>query len=115
MNSRKIREFVLKLGITPDLLGYEYIISAIELMTEEHHKSMMKVYEQVAEIHNTTASRVERAIKHAITSILISPYGYELLSNAFNCEFLSDYLPNSKFLALCVEAIKYDWQEVRKC
>lgn len=111
MNSKKIREFVLSLGITPDLLGYEYIISAVELLFNQNEKAMMKIYEQVAEIHNTTRSKVQRAIKHAITTILNCCGGYESLSKTFHCNLLSETLPTSKFLWLCVETLKYNWEE----
>lgn len=111
MNNKKIRELVLKLGITPDLTGYEYIITAIELLMNQKEKSMMKLYSDVAEIHNSTPGNVDRNIRHAVTNILDSFGGYTLLSEVFHCNLLSEKLPNSKFLALCVETLKYDWEE----
>lgn len=108
MNKKTIREFVLKLGITPDLSGYEYIISAIELLMNKKISSYTSLYVAVAEIHHTTSSKVERAIRHAVTTILNSFGGFDLLQEIFHCSILSEKLPNSKFLALCVETLKYD-------
>jgi len=57
------------IGIPANVKGYTYIRKAIALAVEDPRllSSMTKeLYPSIAEIYNTTGSRVERAIRHAI-------------------------------------------------
>lgn len=68
---KKIENALFELGITPDLVGFNQICSAVEIIlnTERKEKAVCKVYEDVAKELDTTASRVERGIRHAFTKI----------------------------------------------
>ena len=69
ITERKIDNFLKEIGTPCDLKGYEYIIDAIKLLFEDYSKYSYvtkNLYPQVARDFNTTASRVERAIRHAI-------------------------------------------------
>ena len=64
-----ISEYFKKIGAAPHLVGYGYAISAIKLCMSdpEYLRSITyKLYPAIASQHNTTASRVERAIRHLI-------------------------------------------------
>lgn len=68
-NELKIAETLKELGTPADLLGYFYLKYAIELMLQD--MSLMnsitkKLYPMIAKRFNTTTSKVERAIRHAI-------------------------------------------------
>ena len=65
----KIQKILLELGITPDLKGFNYISRMIEIVkTDElNKKSVIGIYEEIAGEYKTTASCVERAIRHAIS------------------------------------------------
>lgn len=65
----KIQKILLKLGITPDLKGFNYICRMIEIVKadELRKKSVIGIYEEIAEEYKTTASCVERVIRHAIS------------------------------------------------
>ena len=65
----KIQKILLKLGITPDLKGFYYICRMIEIVKadELNEKSVIGIYEEIAEEYKTTASCVERVIRHAIS------------------------------------------------
>ena len=68
-NELKIAEILKELGTPADLLGYFYLKYAIELMLEDMSlmKSITKkLYPMIAKEFNTTTSKVERAIRHAI-------------------------------------------------
>ena len=57
------------LGVSPRLLGYSYLKSAINLVLEdpEYQRALTKrLYPKIAEMHLSTPSRVERAIRHSI-------------------------------------------------
>lgn len=64
-----IEVFLKELCVNPSLLGFNYLKDAIELCLDnkETLNSITKVlYPTIAEKYNTTPSRVERAIRHAI-------------------------------------------------
>lgn len=61
--------FLKELCVNPSLLGFNYLKDAIELCLDnkETLNSITKVlYPTIAKKHNTTPSRVERAMRHAI-------------------------------------------------
>lgn len=68
--SRALRE----LGVPANLKGYEYLRDAVIMAMEQGHVmgSVTKVvYPEIARARNTTPSRVERAIRHAIETAWI--------------------------------------------
>lgn len=66
MKRFEIASVVKDLGISAHLKGYHYIISAVQLLLEKPIKSFMDLYKSVAKEFDTTASGVERAMRHAI-------------------------------------------------
>ena len=68
-NQTKIKEALFKAGVPAHIKGYHYLKTGIQLVLENPEKihSITKVlYPEIAKIHGTTSSRVERAIRHAI-------------------------------------------------
>ena len=64
-----IEDLLLNLKHNPANLGFNYMVKAIEvcLENEDALKSITKIlYPTIAKKYQTTASRVERAIRHAI-------------------------------------------------
>lgn len=64
-----ISQALLTLGIPAHLLGYDYLVYALDLTLED--RTLVRhmtggLYPSVARQFNSTASRVERAIRHAI-------------------------------------------------
>ncbi len=65
-----ITRLLLDIGVSPNLRGYCYIKTGIRLCVEERSimESVTKcLYPEIARQFGTTASRVEHAIRHAIT------------------------------------------------
>lgn len=66
--------FLLEAGVSPTLRGFRYIPAAVKYIREnpEAIKSRMtkEVYPEVAKQFNTSASKVERGIRHAIESAM---------------------------------------------
>jgi two-component system response regulator (stage 0 sporulation protein A) len=104
-----LSKIIKNLGVSPALLGYGYIKYAVELMfTDETYMYSItkKLYPKIAIKYNTTADRVERAIRHAIETGWIKGsevlqkdlFGYSISSDKgkpTNSEFLTtvaDYL-----------------------
>ena len=65
----KISEIFISIGIPPHIKGYSYLRDAIKLTVERPYvinAVTKELYPAVAQMHNTSASKVERAIRHAI-------------------------------------------------
>ena len=64
-----VTSLILEVGITAKIKGYDYLREAIKLVLEDANlaNSIVKqLYPSVAKIFNTSASRVERAMRYAI-------------------------------------------------
>ena len=64
-----IRKILLDLGVPDHIKGHPYLIMAIGAVVEDEtliNAITKELYPGVAKKYNTTASRVERAIRHAI-------------------------------------------------
>ena len=69
IQSGNIENTLLTIGMPPNLLGYDYILSALNMILidpEYLHHITKGLYFDVAVEHHTTPSRVERAMRHAI-------------------------------------------------
>ncbi len=68
----KAIDALLELGIPANTKGFQYITDAMELIAEnkELQYQTYRLYEEVARLHEgATATRVERAIRHAFSEI----------------------------------------------
>lgn len=78
--------WMLKMGIPQDILGYYYIMAAVFYTVEDANLVVRNVtkelYPKVAELCDSTPSRVERAIRHAIE--LGCKYLVDVFDNAIN-------------------------------
>ena len=63
-----ICKLVQSLGIPTSLIGYYYICIGVSVISDEstESKNLMDVYKIIAEIFDTSPTRVERGIRHAI-------------------------------------------------
>lgn len=98
-----ITEIIHQIGVPAHIKGYHYLRESILLSVEDPEiiNSVTKVlYPTVAKTHHTTASRVERAIRHAIevawdrgnVDVLNSYFGYTIDNNRgkpTNSEFIA--------------------------
>ena len=100
----EIYNLVHELAIPPHLRGYQYIKSAVKYIYQnpEALYGMTKdVYPTIAKMYNTTASRVERGIRHAKESSRANDATWIRLLGQ------DRHMPNNEFLANMVEAIRY--------
>lgn len=62
-------EMLKELGVPTNILGWEYIVYAVELLDKKPamiYNVTKELYPAIAKEYDTTSSRVERAIRHAI-------------------------------------------------
>lgn len=66
---KKIKQILLEIGMSPALLGYEYLAQCVYLCWQDSarlHDLIASVYNEVAQHCGTTFQRVERNIRHAV-------------------------------------------------
>lgn len=107
-----ITMYIQQLGVPAHIKGYQYIRDAITMVIEDMDaiNSITKIlYPTVARHYNTTASRVERAIRHAIEvawdrgnpDVLNDFFGYTILSS-------KGKPTNSEFIAMVADKIRLE-------
>ena len=79
----KIEKLLLEKDFKPNLKGFDYIVEAIELIQQDKTYSRAittRLYPIIAKKYNDKASRVERAIRHAIQCAKIGNTNAEFLA-----------------------------------
>ena len=105
-----VTSIILEIGVPAHIKGYQYLRDSIMLAVEEPDviNGVTKVlYPSVAKRNGTTASRVERAIRHAIevawdrgdVDVLNSYFGYTIHN-------LRGKPTNSEFIAMIADKIR---------
>lgn len=105
-----ISDIMRQIGVPAHIKGYQYLRTSILLCVSDPEmiSSVTKIlYPTVAKKYNTTSSRVERAIRHAIevawdrgdVDVLSSYFGYTIQSNRGKPT-------NSEFIAMISDKIK---------
>ena len=108
----KLSKFFLMLGIPAHIKGYKYLRDAIKLVIEDTYiiNSITKrLYPNIATIHGTSSSKVERAIRHAI-EVAWNSGKMENLNKilGFNVYDPHDRPTNSEFIAVLADKILID-------
>ncbi len=109
-----ISDIMRQIGVPAHIKGYQYLRTSIMLCINDHEMlgSVTKVlYPTVAKMYNTTASRVERAIRHAIevawdrgdVDVLSSYFGYTIQSERGKPT-------NSEFIAMISDKLKLSFK-----
>lgn len=106
---KRLMDILLTLGISAHLQGYQYLRDSIKIIMHnpEYLNSITKkLYPIIAERHDTTASRVERGIRHAL-EVSFCKGKMIYLNNIFGLEVLrKDERPtNSEFVALLADKL----------
>lgn len=112
----KVTNTLRILGVPANLKGYHYLRKAILLGLEDHYNIehvVKKLYPIIAEEYETTASGVERAIRHAIevawdrgdVNVLSAYFG-----NTLNTK--CGRPTNREFIAMIVDTIEL-YEEIR--
>lgn len=107
-----VTAIIQEIGIPPHIKGYRYLREAILLVVNrvELLGSITKeLYPTIARNHGTTASRVERAIRHAI-EVAWSRGNQEILQGLFGHTVNRDRgkPTNSEFIAMVADRLRID-------
>ena len=63
---RELAKVIQPFAIPQNILGHTYIIYALKILSKDVDAPVFEVYWEVGHLCNTTVSRCERAIRHAI-------------------------------------------------
>lgn len=112
---KKLVDILLSVGISANLQGYHYLKESIKLVMENPYYigSITKVmYPTVANRFDTTATRVERAIRHAL-EVAYSKGKITNLNRIFGLNIFdkNEKPTNSEFVALVADRLSYDIQK----
>lgn len=105
-----VTEMMHKLGVPPHVKGSRYLITAIMDAIEDRDVMdciTKRLYPHVAEEHNTTSSRVQRAIRHAI-DIAWQRGKWDINEPYFhlNSEYYNSRPTNAEFIALISDNLR---------
>lgn len=109
-----ISDTLLDVGINPGLLGWDYLKVGVEMVynDREYLRNMTgKLYPDIAKEVDSTASRVERAIRHAIESAfnnMAEDTRKKYFGNVVSLN--SGKVTNTTFIAVIVERIQNNIQ-----
>lgn len=106
----EVTRILHQMGVPAHVKGYQYLRDAIILVTEDPNLMgavTKELYPMIADKHNTTASRVERAVRHAI----------ELAWDRGNIDLMNRYFgytiniergkpTNSEFIAMIADKLR---------
>ncbi len=103
----KIANLCFEIGISPHVLGYRYLKEAIRLTIQrpEYGYNITKeLYPKIAETFNTTASKVERAIRHSL-DVAAANKKLERINKILNASICSadDKVTGGQFIAMVAD------------
>lgn len=107
-----VTNMIHEIGVPAHIKGYQYLRSAIIMAVNDMdilNSITKQLYPSIAQIHKTTASRVERAIRHAIevawgrgkVEIIDDLFGYTINAG-------KGKPTNSEFIALIADKIRLE-------
>ncbi len=106
----KISKLLHSLGIPSHIRGYQYIRESVYMMYENPDMIggiTKSIYPEIASRFDTTASRVERAIRHAI-EVSWARGDYDLMEELFghSVDYDRSKPTNSEFIATLADSLK---------
>lgn len=63
---------LIEMGADAGNKGFQYIVDAMVLFEDDEFRNgkIMELYRKIAEMHNTSQTRVERCIRHSFKTVL---------------------------------------------
>lgn len=103
----KISNVFITIGVPPHVMGYQYLREAIKMTVAEQsliNNITKRLYPEIAVKFNTTASKVERAIRHAI-EVAWNRGRIDAINSVFGTKIYigTDRPTNSEFIALIAD------------
>ena len=105
----QVTNLFLTLGIPAHIKGYQYLREAVRLVTEDHeiiNRITKELYPSIARRFDTSASKVERAMRHAI-EVAWSRGRLDAVNRMYGSKVFSpeDKPTNGEFIALVADKL----------
>ena len=112
----KTSELLHNLGVPSQIKGYQYLREGILMLYQNTSlvgRITRNLYPEIARRHDTTASRVERAIRHAI-EVSWNRGDYSIMTNLFghSIDFDRAKPTNSEFLVTISDALRINNKKI---
>ena len=109
---QKVSQILCKIGIPVHLTGYQYLRTAIIMVVENNEmisQITKNLYPRLAQKYNSTPSRIERAIRHAV-EVTWNRGQIEFIQNIFGYTVDSNRgkPTNSEFIAIVADKIQLE-------
>ncbi len=109
----KISNIFITIGIPPHIKGYQYLREGIKMAVEDPaiiNKVTKELYPQIGQKFETSASKVERAIRHAI-EVAWNRGRTDAISSIFGAKvYIGNERPtNSEFIALVADKLLLEY------
>lgn len=104
VNKMTVQKLLITAGVTPKSNGYRYLTTAILLLLESRPGgiAMCKLYKKVGEVHEVSASSVERCMRFAVTRTY-DLNGLSLINELYNAMIITEAPTLSDFIMYIVE------------
>ena len=108
----KISNIFISIGIPPHIMGYQYLREGIKMTIDDPtiiNNVTKRLYPEIGSKFNTTASKVERAIRHAI-EVAWNRGRVEAINSIFGVRVYigADRPTNSEFIALVADKLIFE-------
>ncbi len=108
----KISNIFISIGIPPHIMGYQYLREGIKMTISDPtiiNNVTKRLYPEIGEKYHTTASKVERAIRHAI-EVAWNRGRIEAINSIFGVRvYIGTERPtNSEFIALVADKLIFE-------
>lgn len=112
----KLASIFLTIGIPAHIKGYSFLREAVKMVAEQPdliNRITKELYPGIAKRFNTSASKVERAIRHAI-EVAWSRGRVETLNKIFGCKVATreDKPTNGEFIAMLSDKFRLEQSKV---
>lgn len=112
---KKVTEYLLSVGISAKLSGFEYLRLAVTMVVENPRildNVTKMLYPSVAEVMQTKVPAIERSMRHAIEVAYLNK-GLLGLNDIYGCViYKGDRKPtNSELIALLAEKIEFELEK----
>ena len=107
-----VSEIMHQIGVPAHIKGYQYLREAVRMVIEDHdiiNRITKELYPGIADHFNTSPSKVERAIRHAI-EVAWNRGRIETLNSAFGCRVCTpeDKPTNGEFIAMLADKLSME-------
>lgn len=108
----KLASLFLTLGIPAHIKGYQFLRTAVKMVVDNPdviNRITKELYPSIGKCYNTSASKVERAIRHAI-EVAWSRGRIDTLNKAFGCRVATkeDKPTNGEFIAMLADKLSLE-------